>query len=159
HGGGSKKGGVAFDQFKSDTALLENRELWWKAMKMLRAGMMPPKNKPRPTPEQLEQIEKWIKSSSFQIDPKNPDPGRVTLRRLNRIEYRNTIRDLMGVNYDTDAEFPPDDAGHGFDNIGDVLSLSPLLLEKYIAAARSIVSRTVPTSSKVVAEKQLAGKK
>src|SRR5262245_3393972 len=63
HGGGSKKGGVAFDQFKSDTALLENRELWWKAMKMLRAGMMPPKNKPRPTPEQLEQIEKWIKSS------------------------------------------------------------------------------------------------
>jgi hypothetical protein len=159
HGGGSKKGGVAFDQFKSDTALLENRELWWKAMKMLRAGMMPPKNKPRPTAEQLEQIEKWIKSSSFQIDPKNPDPGRVTLRRLNRIEYRNTIRDLMGVNYDTDAEFPPDDAGHGFDNIGDVLSLSPLLLEKYIAAARSIVSRTVPTSSMVVAEKQLAGKK
>ena len=61
----------------------------------------------------------------FQVDPQNPDPGRVTVRRLNRVEYRNTIRDLLGVDFDTDKEFPPDDAGHGFDNIGDVLTLPP----------------------------------
>src|SRR5206468_1863035 len=97
--------------------------------------------------EQIGQIENWIKGSAFKIDPKNPDPGRVTVRRLNRIEYRNTIRDLIGVNYDTDVEFPPDDTGHGFDNIGDVLSLSPLLLEKYITAARAIVSQSVPLAS------------
>jgi hypothetical protein len=159
HNSELKKGGVTFDQFESTTALLENRDLWWKALQMLRAGIMPPKNKPRPTAEQLAQIEKWIKHSAFKIDPRNPDPGRVTVRRLNRIEYRNTIRDLMGVDYDTDAEFPPDDTGHGFDNIGDVLSLSPLLLEKYITAARAIVSRTVPAASAVVAEKRIAGRR
>ena len=86
-------------------------------------------------------LEDWIKFAAFGIDPKDPDPGRVTVRRLNRIEYRNTIRDLIGVDYDTTAEFPPDDTGHGFDNIGDVLTMSPLLLEKYIAAANFIVSR------------------
>ncbi len=60
------------------------------------------------------------------------------------MEYRNTIRDLMGVDYDTNTEFPPDDTGHGFDNIGDVLTLPPMLLEKYLEAAQSIVGRTVP---------------
>jgi hypothetical protein len=154
-----KKGGVAFDQVESSPALLENHDLWWKALKMLRAGLMPPNKRPRPTADQLVQIEQWIKRSVFKIDPKNPDPGRVTVRRLNRIEYRNTIRDLMGATYDTDAEFPPDDTGHGFDNIGEVLSLSPLLLEKYIAAARSIVSQCVPAAPAVVTEQRIAGRR
>src|SRR5262249_31798790 len=137
HSGKLRKGGVSFDQ-SEPAALLENRDFWWKALKMLRAGMMPPKGKPRPTAEQIAQIETWIKGSVFTINPKDPDPGRVTLRRLNRVEYRNTIRDLMGVDYNTDVAFPPDDTGHGFDTIGEVLVLSPLLLEKYVAAARSI---------------------
>ena len=77
------------------------------------------------------------------IDRKDPDPGRVTVRRLNRVEYRNTIRDLIGVDYDTTSEFPPDDTGHGFDNIGDVLTLSPMLLEKYLNAANTIISMAV----------------
>jgi mono/diheme cytochrome c family protein len=158
HGGGTKKGGVSFD-FDSDDALLADRELWWKAMKMLRAGLMPPQKKPRPTGEQIDQIEQWIKGSVFKIDPKNPDPGRVTLRRLNRIEYRNTIRDLLGVDYNTDSQFPPDDTGHGFDNIGEVLSISPLLMEKYLTAAKAIVLQAVPTGSKVVAEKRVAGRR
>jgi hypothetical protein len=155
HGGGSHKGGVAFDQDR--TALLENRELWWKTLKMLRAGMMPPKGKARPTATQIESLAEWIKRSPLQIDPSDPDPGRVTVRRLNRIEYQNTIRDLMGVTYDTAALFPADDSGHGFDNIGDVLTLSPLLLEKYIAAARSIVAQAVPAVPWVPAEKRLPG--
>jgi hypothetical protein len=158
HGTGSSKGGVVFDQ-DEPAVLMENRELWSKALKMLRAGLMPPKGKSRPSAEQVETVENWIKGASFRIDPKNPDPGRVTVRRLNRTEYRNTIRDLIGVNYDTDAEFPPDDTGHGFDNIGDVLTLSPLLLEKYLAAARSIVSRTVPKAPKTVAENRVPGRR
>ena len=81
----------------------------------------------------------------FGIDPANPDPGRVTLRRLNRVEYRNTIRDLMGVDYNTTENFPADDTGYGFDNIGDVLSVSPLLMEKYLKAAEKIVEQAVPT--------------
>jgi len=146
HGDGAKKGGVAFDEFKSDEALVENRELWWNALKYLRAGVMPPEKKPRPSGEQLARIERWIKFSVFKIDPSNPDPGAVTVRRLNRVEYRNTIRDLIGVDFNTDVEFPADDTGHGFDNIGDVLTLSPMLLEKYLAAAKTIVEKA--TSSR-----------
>lgn len=153
-----KKGGVAFDV--DDTgALIADTELWLKALKMLRAEMMPPRGKRRPSTEQLAQIEKWIKYSAFAIDPRDPDPGRVTLRRLNRTEYRNTIRDLMGVDFNTTAEFPADDTGHGFDTLGDVLSISPLLLEKYIAAAKLIVSQAVPVQPWVPAEKRISGQR
>ncbi len=69
--------------------------------------------------------------------------GRVTIRRLNRVEYNNTIRDLVGVDFKPAADFPNDDVGYGFDNIGDVLSLSPLLLEKYLSAAESILDRAI----------------
>lgn len=151
-----KKGGIALDQ--EETVLLGNRELWWKVLKMVRADMMPPRNKPHLKPEQIDKLVSWIKTSAFKIDPRDPDPGRVTVRRLNRTEYRNTIRDLLGVNFDTSAEFPADDTGHGFDNIADVLTISPLLFEKYVAAARSIVGQAVPTAPRVVAEKRLAGK-
>ena len=82
----------------------------------------------------------------------------MTLRRLNRIEYRNTIRDLLGVDFDTDKEFPPDDIGYGFDNIGDVLSFSPLLAEKYMAAGEKIVAAAVPTVAKVMPVKELPPK-
>jgi hypothetical protein len=145
HADGANKGGVAFDEFKSDQVLLEDRDLWWKALKNLRADLMPPPKKPQPTASQKKQIEEWIKSAVFETDPQNPDPGRVTVRRLNRVEYRNTIRDLMGINFDTEKEFPPDDSGHGFDNIGDVLTLPPMLLEKYLAAAKAVVTKAVPT--------------
>jgi len=118
---------------------------------------MPPPKKPQPTPEEKERIAQWIKSAVFKIDPQNPDPGRVTIRRLNRTEYRNTIRDLLGVNFDTQNIFPPDDTGHGFDNIGDVLTLPPMLLEKYVVAANQIVSQAVPTSPRAMREEIVDG--
>lgn len=158
HGNGAEKAGVAFDRFENDAAVTSDRELWARALRQLRAGLMPPKE-PKPSTEEVAQVAAWIKSSVFEIDPADPDPGRMTVRRLNRIEYRNTIRDLMGVEFDTTNEFPPDDAGHGFDNIGSVLSISPLLLEKYLEAARSIVNRAVPTQSRVVAEAVIPGQR
>lgn len=157
HGDGMSKGGVAFDQFKSDKAILENRDLWWTALKYLRAGVMPPVKKPRPAPEEKQHIENWIKTAVFGIDPAHPDPGRVTIRRLNRVEYRNTIRDLMGIDFKADDEFPPDDTGYGFDNIGDVLTVSPLLLEKYMQAAETIVENAVPTVARVVGTREFTG--
>ena len=141
HGEGNVTAQVAFDQFASDRQLLDSRELWWKVLKQLRADLMPPQGEPRPSNDELAAIESWIKTAAFEIDPGNLDPGQVTVRRLNRVEYRNTIRDLVGVDYDTGGEFPADDTGYGFDNIGDVLTLSPLLLEKYLAAAETIVNR------------------
>ncbi|HYV36838.1 MAG TPA: DUF1592 domain-containing protein, partial [Gemmataceae bacterium] len=158
HADGGKKGNVSFDTFKSDDELVGKRELWHAVLQNTRANIMPPAKKPRPTAEEQKVLENWIKYSAFGLDPKNPDPGRVTLRRLNRIEYRNTIRDLMGVDYETDKEFPPDDIGYGFDSIGDVLSFSPLLFEKYIAAATTIVKASVPTNGKVMPVKTLPAK-
>ncbi len=156
HGDGARKGNVAFDELKPDETLL-NHELWQKVLRNTRAGLMPPQKKSRPTPEQQKRIEDWIKYSAFSIDPKNPDPGRVTVRRLNRVEYRNTVHDLLGVDFNADAEFPPDDTGYGFDNIGDVLSISPMLLEKYLAAAKSIVGETVPVVSGIMPERVIPG--
>jgi mono/diheme cytochrome c family protein len=155
HNAEEKKGGVNFDL--DHAALVKDQDLWLRALKVIRADMMPPKGRRRPTPAQVTGLVDWIKYAAFEIDPKNPDPGRVTLRRLNRTEYRNTIRDLLGVDFNVTAEFPADDTGHGFDNIGDVLNISPLLLEKYIAAAKTIVTQAVPTQPRIPAEKRYPG--
>ena len=156
HGDGEKKGKIAFDELKTDEALL-NHDLWLKVVKNVRAGIMPPSKKPRPSPDDWSRLENWVKADVFGIDPKNPDPGRITVRRLNRVEYRNTVRDLLGVDYDTQGEFPPDDTGYGFDNIGDVLTVSPMLLEKYLIAAKQVVSEAVPVVSRVMPEKIIPG--
>lgn len=156
HGDGAHKGKVAFDELHTDQEILDP-SLWAKVLNNVRAGIMPPASKPRLSPADTQTLENWIKYSAFGIDPQHPDPGRVTLRRLNRVEYRNTIRDLMGVDFDTETEFPPDDTGYGFDNIGDVLSVSPLLLEKYMTAATAIVGEAVPNVSAVIPEQTISG--
>lgn len=156
HGDGAKKGGVAFDELESDAALLKP-DFWVKVLRNVRAGLMPPPRKPRPSADEVAKLEQWIKSDALQIDPAAPDPGKVTLRRLNRVEYRNTIRDLMGYDFKVEDELPPDDTGYGFDNIGDVLSLSPLLLEKYMQAAELITAAAVPKVDLTIAEKHLPG--
>jgi hypothetical protein len=156
HLDGAKKGGVAFDEFTADEAAAQP-ELWFKVLRNTRAGLMPPRTKPHPSAADQQKLEHWIKYSAFGIDPKNPDPGRVTVRRLNRVEYRNTIHDLMGIDFNAEVEFPPDDTGYGFDNIGDVLTVSPMLLEKYLAAANAIVAQAVPVVGKVAPENIVAG--
>jgi hypothetical protein len=118
---------------------------------------MPPARKPQPPEADRRRLAEWIKYDAFGIDRANPDPGRVTARRLNRIEYRNTIRELLGVDFNSQVEFPADDTGYGFDNIGDVLTVSPMLLEKYLLAAKTIVSEAVPTVGKVIPEQSIAG--
>jgi hypothetical protein len=156
HANGMQEGSVAFDGM-SPEELVDNPQLWWRALRMVRAGMMPPAEMSPLTAEEKLTLETWIKRSAFHGDPNNPDPGHVTLRRLNRNEYRNTIRDLFGVNYNTQADFPQDDTGHGFDNIGSVLNVSPLLLEKYLAAARTIVAEAVPLTATMTPERKITG--
>src|SRR5580658_8412064 len=157
HGDGAKKGNVAFDELNSDEALL-NHDLWFKVLKNVRAGLMPPQKKARPSHDEEQELERWIKYSAFGLDPNNPDPGRVTVRRLNRVEYRNTIHDLMGIDFNANTEFPPDDTGYGFDDIGDVLTVSPLLLEKYLAAANEIVAEAVPIVARTIPERTVTGR-
>ena len=157
HGGGATKGGVDLDDFRTD-AQVQNHALWWRVMKNVRTGIMPPADKPRVPPEDVKRLMTWIKLEAFSLDPANPDPGRVTVRRLNRVEYRNTVRDLVGVDFDTLKEFPADDTGQGFDNIGDVLTISPMLLERYLDSAQTIIGESVPTQSRVVAERVFEGR-
>jgi mono/diheme cytochrome c family protein len=157
HADGADKGGVQLDEFKSDSDI-GNHALWWRVMKNVRAGIMPPAGKPRVPSEDMGKLMTWIKLEAFRLDPAHPDPGRVTLRRLNRVEYRNTVRDLTGIDFDTLKEFPADDTGQGFDNIGDVLTISPMLLERYLDSAQTIVAQAVPSQPRVEAKQMLLGR-
>lgn len=162
HGNGVGKGNVSFDEFASDAELLAKRDLWLAALKNVRGGLMPPREEGaddfRPTADEVATLTNWIKFEAFGSDPTNPDPGRVTARRLNRVEYRNTIRELTGYDFNSEVEFPPDDSGGGFDNNGDVLTISPLLLEKYLAAAETIVEKAVPKVATVMRERNSPGR-
>lgn len=106
---------------------------------------MPPKKKqPQPTPAEITAFNAAIENAFAAAEKTaKPDPGRVTIRRLNRTEYNLTVRDLVNVDFSPAEDFPADDIGHGFDNIGDVLSLSPVHLERYLAAAESIAARSI----------------
>lgn len=138
HGNGKHKGDVALDK-----TALDDQKFWDRVLQMVEQGAMPPGNKPQPSMEQRALLAKWIDRSVFGIDCDRPNPGRVTIRRLNRAEYNNTIRDLLGVDFKPADDFPVDDSGHGFDTIGDVLSMPPLLVEKYLAAADRIVTAAI----------------
>ncbi len=151
HGLGVSEGGVTLDEFTEDS--IEDHELWMRVVMNTRAHVMPPQEELLPTDEERQALIDWIKAKPFSIDPAQIDPGPITVQRLNREEYKNTIRDLMGVDFDVLNAFPADDSGEGFDNIGDVLTISPMLLEKYFDAANAIVEEAVPTKSKVMAER------
>jgi Protein of unknown function (DUF1592)/Protein of unknown function (DUF1588)/Protein of unknown function (DUF1587)/Protein of unknown function (DUF1585)/Protein of unknown function (DUF1595)/Planctomycete cytochrome C len=158
HGDGSKEGNLALDQFATVEKALESRELWWKVLRNLRSGVMPPAGEKRPSQEELESIAEWIKFGVFGINPQDPDPGRIGVRRLNRREYDNTVDDLLGIKFDASIVFPPDDSGFGFDNVGDALSFSPLLMEKYLRAAQTIVDQTVPKVTWIIPQQEFTGR-
>ena len=144
HNAKLKVGGLSLEGYANPREALKDRELWEKVIQKLRTGQMPPKGRPAPAAEQVAQVTHWFELEFARMDRRmKPDPGRVTARRLNRVEYNNTIRDLLGVDFKPAADFPPDDSGYGFDNIGDVLSLSPVLMEKYLGAAEKIARQAI----------------
>ena len=123
---------------------LADREQWDRILRKVRSGEMPPKGVPRPPQPQMEALVRFVQGEFDKADAAvKPDPGRVTARRLNRNEYSNTIRDLLAVDFRAERDFPTDDTGYGFDNIGDVLTISPVLMEKYVNAAESIAARAI----------------
>src|SRR5262249_31835561 len=117
---------------------------WDRILQKLRSGEMPPKGARRPPEGQIEALVAFL-DREFERADRNVklDPGRVTARRLNRNEYSNTIRDLPAVEFRAEKDFPSDDSGYGFDNIGDVLTISPVLMEKYLEAAERIAARAI----------------
>ncbi len=139
HNEKAKTAGLNVGAYTSPGAVEEHRDVWENILKKLKAGEMPPKGMPRPDPEQLRAVTGWIEAEFDRADKLAPvEAGRVTARRLNRAEYNNTVRDLLGVDTHPADAFPQDDSGYGFDDIGDVLSLPPVLMEKYLTAAEKI---------------------
>ena len=136
HGDGVRKGEFDLDRFPDIASMHADRESWKKIRTHLGQQLMPPPDEEQPTTDERKAMIAWIDEAVFPVDPEHPDPGRVTIRRLNRLEYQNTLRDLLGVKVEVMNLLPPDDSGYGFDNIGDVLSLSPAHLERFLEAAR-----------------------
>src|SRR5215510_16550325 len=116
----------------------EGAELWEKVVRKLRTGMMPPPNMPQPSIEERQALVSWLETSLDKAAAAKPNPGRTeTLRRLNRTEDQNAIRDLLAVDMDAASLLPADESGHGFDNV-TVGDLPPALLDRYISAAQKI---------------------
>ena len=144
-------------RFKDSDALIRDRKIWMNALKQIQSGSMPPNDEPKPSTSDSEKFIEHVQAIFDHADKNaKPDPGRVTMRRLNRVEYKNTIRDLIGIDFDPTADFPSDDIGYGFDNIGDVLSLPPVLMERYLDAAESILQRAITPDPPPIPKRHLS---
>jgi len=119
-------------------AVPTSAETWEKVIRKVRAGMMPPSGMPRPEPARLDGFVTYLETSLDRAAAASPRPGRTSLHRLNRSEYANAIRDLLALDVDVTSLLPPDDESSGFDNIADVLTVSPSLMERYLSASWNI---------------------
>jgi hypothetical protein len=148
HNDKAKVGGLSLTQFHTTADVVAHRDLWERVVQRVKASEMPPKGMRKPEASDVASFTGWIEQTFDDIDRKTPaDPGRLTAHRLNRFEYNNAVHDLFGIDYRPAEDFPADDSGYGFDNIGDVLSVSPVLMEKYLAAAERVAKRVIPTDA------------
>ena len=171
HGDGMDKGKVALDGLLDSARSDAARAGWLKAWKIMRHEFMPPAGEASPSEAERQALLEWIARERLDVNFEKPDPGRVTLRRLNRVEYEYTVQDLFGANLSSEQNYssdgagallnlrdrlPPDDTAFGFDNIGDFQSVSPALLERYFDIAEYVVSRVVSLDGPRSPEKDLA---
>lgn len=139
-----KSGEVRLDLYQDEKALAKGLPEIEKALGMIRKHSMPPKKRPQPSADEIRPVLAWMESFIARMDREAlSDPHRVVIRRLNRAEYNNTVRDLLGVNFQPADDFPADVPGHGFDNIGGTLTVSPALVEKYLAAAEKVARTAI----------------
>ena len=139
HGPDKQKADINFSLYADGDAAMHVHKVWKLCLEKMEAQEMPPeKEAKRPSEIEVGRITGWIRAVKAS-EP--PDAGRVTIHRLNRAEYNNTIRDLIGLDLKPAADFPEDDVGDGFDNIADVLAIPPLLMEKYLIAADQILDK------------------
>ncbi len=129
-----KTGGLSLEGLTVD----RDAETWEKVIRKVRSGMMPPAGAKRPERAALDAFAGSIENAIDRAAAANPNPGRAPLHRMNRAEYENAIRDLLALDVDSSTLLPADDSSHGFDNIADVLGVSPSLLERYVSAAAKV---------------------
>jgi mono/diheme cytochrome c family protein len=145
HNSSDLSGGLDVSLYRSVESLSADRDRWETILAKLKNQEMPPDDATiMPSEEQIGGLVKFLETEFARADAAmKPDPGRVTARRLNRTEYTNTIRDLLAIEFRADRNFPTDDSGDGFDNIADVLTVSPVLMDKYLSAAGRIAERAM----------------
>ena len=132
-----KTAGLMLDKMDVEK-VSESAEKWEKVIRKLRASAMPPVGMPRPEKAAYDSFATYLETALDSAAAAKPNPGRKGIHRLNRAEYANAIRELLALDFNGEALLPADDSGYGFDNIGDVLSVSPMLLDRYMSAARQI---------------------
>lgn len=140
HGTDKPKGDFRLDKLAPDFADRAGRERWLTVLKRVQAGEMPPKGKPRPPEKEVKALADWITAREA---ARRAAQGRVVLRRLNRVEYENTVRDLLGIEVDLKEMLPQDVSSDGFDNVGEALHVSSFLMEKYLEAADIALSKAI----------------
>lgn len=157
HTGAEANAELSLDVLTTADSLIRHRQAADKVVRVLTAGEMPPADAEQPDGAVRDKVLQRIREVlDYNDRHAEPDPGRVTMRRLNRLEYRNTIRDLIGLSFDPAADFPSDDIGHGFDNVGDVLTISPILMERYLAAAETIMDKAITPVPPPVVKRHLS---
>ena len=152
HGAEKTKGDIRLDQTSALT-----HEIWERVYEQLSAGEMPPRKKARPNPEATAEVMQWISARLNQAGRKISDTRGAAIRRLNRAEYANTIRDLFEIDFTVGEGIPQDDSAHGFDNVDDALTLSPLLLEKYLGEAERVTRRVLLSDQPETIKKRWVG--
>jgi hypothetical protein len=145
HNAKLKTAGLDLEQYAGAAPGAQNREVFEKVLRKLQAGEMPPKDPARPSEAEFNAVTNWIQAryAITASSSAGDSAGVIHVRRLNRAEYNNTIRDLLGVDVQPADDFPQDDSAYGFDNIAQALSVSPLLMEKYLATAERIARAAV----------------
>ncbi len=144
HSGEKPKGELRLDRLSPDFEGAAAREKWLTALERLEAGEMPPKGKPRPPAKDVEAMAGWIRASAEAAEAvRRATQGRGVLRRLNRVEYENTVRDLLAVDIDLKDALPADTPAEGFDNVGEALHVSSFLMERYLEAADTALDAAI----------------
>jgi Protein of unknown function (DUF1592)/Protein of unknown function (DUF1588)/Protein of unknown function (DUF1587)/Protein of unknown function (DUF1585)/Protein of unknown function (DUF1595)/Planctomycete cytochrome C len=136
--------GIILDRFETQAAASEDGRTWLRVRDALEGHIMPPRDKPQPSPKEFDALIGWIENDFLAAEcGKRSGSGPVVIRRLNRQEYNNTIRDLLGVDLRLADAFPPDDIGFGYDNVGSALNISPIHVEKYLDAAEIALDKAI----------------
>lgn len=144
HRGDKTKGDFRVESLSPDFADNANRKRWLSVLEQVKAGTMPPKEKPRPSAEEIKGLTDWISQRAAAAEAaRSAAQGRVVLRRLNRVEYQNTVRDLLGVEVDLKDLLPIDEATNGFDNSAEALHVSSFLMENYLEAADRVLDAAI----------------